>query len=237
MTMRLLLLSNSTSFGGSYLDHYADAIATHFGKLIRRVLFVPYALHNHDAYASKVRTRFNELGYELESVHEARSGPRRAVDVAEAIFIGGGNTFRLLDRLWREDLIESIRRRAVAGIPYMGVSAGSNVACPTIKTTNDMPIVRPPTFLALGLVPFQVNPHYVDPVPGTTHMGETREQRIAEFHEENQADVVGLREGAWLVVDGGRTTLNGANGARLFRRGQPAVEIGNGEVRLESKGG
>jgi dipeptidase E len=228
MTMRLLLISNSTSFGGSYLDHCADAVRAHFGKAVRRVLFVPYALHNHDAYAMKVRMRFNELGYELDSVHDARNGPRRAVDVAEAIFIGGGNTFRLLDRLWREDLIESIRRRALAGMPYMGVSAGANVACPTIKTTNDMPIVQPPTFLALGLVPFQINPHYVDSVPGSTHMGETREQRIAELHEENNADVIGLREGAWLVVQGDTTALHGANGARLFRRGQPATEMEKG---------
>ena len=223
--MRLMLVSNSTSYGGGYLDHCADAVAAFFGPGISRVLFVPYALFDRDAYAAKVRARFAALGYGLDSVHDADGGPVKAVERAEAIFIGGGNTFRLLDALLRESLIEPIRRKVKAGAPYLGTSAGSNVACPSIRTTNDMPIVQPPSFSALDLVPFNINPHYVDPQPGSVHMGETREQRIAEFHEENAPPVVGLREGAWLLVDDDRVTLQGVNGARLFRRGQAPIEL------------
>jgi dipeptidase E len=192
------------------------------------VLFVPYAVFDRDAYATKARVRFEAMGYALDSVHDAYGGPVRAVERAEAIFIGGGNTFRLLDALWRESLIEPIRGRVKAGMPYIGASAGSNVACPSIKTTNDMPIVELRSFSALDLVPFNINPHYLDPLPGSTHMGETREQRIAEFHEENTPPVIGLREGAWLLVEDGTVVLQGVNGARLFRRGQAPVELETG---------
>jgi dipeptidase E len=192
------------------------------------VLFVPYALNDRDAYASRVRARFEALGVALDSVHESPASPSDAVERAEAVFVGGGNTFRLLDALWRHELIEPIRRRVGSGMPYIGSSAGSNVACPSIKTTNDMPIVEPPAFEALGLVPFNINPHYQDPSPGSTHMGETREQRIAEFHEENHPPVVGLREGAWLLVDGQTITLQGSTGARLFRRGHAPTEYAVG---------
>ena len=221
--MRLLLISNSTRFGERYLDHCADAITSLFGSSIQRVLFVAYAIHDRDGYAAIVRARFALMGYEVDSVHDA-DRPAGAVERAQAIFIGGGNTFRLIDALWRHDLIEPIRRRVRSGIPYVGTSAGSNVACPSIRTTNDMPIVQPPSFAALDLVPFNINPHYLDPVLGSTHMGETREQRIAEFHEENVPAVVGLREGAWLHVEGETMMLEGSAGVRLFRRGQPPVE-------------
>ena len=226
--MRLLLVSNSTLHGGGYLDHCAGAIASFLGSSVTRVLFVPYALFDRDAYAAKARARFEQMGYGLDSVHESPDGPVRAVERADALFIGGGNTFRLIDALWRHALVEPIRRRAGAGMPYVGTSAGSNVACPSIRTTNDMPIVEPPTFAALGLVPFNINPHYQDPSPGSTHMGETREQRIAEFHEENTPPVVGLREGAWLLVEDGTVALRGVNGARLFRRGQAPIELASG---------
>jgi dipeptidase E len=230
--VRALLISNSTQFGRGYLDHCADAIALALGRAVRRVLFVPYALFDRDRYAAAVRTRFVQLGYELDSIHDLAGGPLTAVDRAEAIFIGGGNTFRLIDTLWRERLIEPLRRRVAAGAPYLGASAGSNVACPTIRTTNDMPIVQPPSFEALGLVPFQINPHYQDAPPASTHMGETREQRIAEFHEENDVPVVGLREGAWLAIDGPTIALGGSTGARLFRRGHPAMDLLGG-ARLD----
>jgi dipeptidase E len=226
--MRLMLVSNSTLHGGGYLDHCADAIASFLGPFVRRVLFVPYALFDRDGYAAKARVRFAAMGYELDSVHDFPGGSVRAVEQADALFIGGGNTFRLLDALWREALVEPIRRRVSAGMPYVGTSAGSNVACPSIRTTNDMPIVEPPTFLALDLVPFNINPHYQDPMPGSTHMGETREQRIAEFHEENTPPVVGLREGAWLLVEGPAVVLQGVNGARLFRRGEAPAELPSG---------
>src|ERR1044071_3954702 len=168
-----MLVSNSTTHGSGYLDHCAAAISALLGPAIARVLFVPYALFDRDAYAARARVRFEAMGYGLDSVHDAGGGPVRAVERAEAIFIGGGNTFRLLDALWRESLIEPIRHRARAGAPYIGTSAGSNVACPSIRTTNDMPIVQPPSFSALDLVPFNINPHYLDPSPQSTHMGAT----------------------------------------------------------------
>ena len=228
--LRLLLISNSTLHGSGYLDHCADAIASFLGPSVSRVLFVPYALFDRDGYAAKARARFEAMGYGLDSVHDLAGGPVMAVDRAEALFIGGGNTFRLLDALWRHDLIEPIGRRVRAGMPYVGTSAGSNVACPSIRTTNDMPIVQPPSFAALNLVPFNINPHYQDPVPGSTHMGETREQRIAEFHEENPQPVVGLREGAWLLVEDSTVLLNGSTGARLFRRREAPAEFAPGST-------
>ena len=220
---RLLLISTSTVFGTRYLEHA-------FGELrdvlagVRRVLFIPYALKDRDGYAQKAGAAFAEMGLELDSLHGAED-PRRAVEQAEAIFCGGGNSFRLLDALYREGLVEPIRRRALDGMPYTGASAGSNVACLSIRTTNDMPIVQPPTLNALALVPFQINPHYLDPDPGSTHMGETRETRIREFHEENATPVVGLREGAMLRVEGDAVELRGRAGARIFRRGQEPVEV------------
>lgn len=221
MARRLLLISNSTSHGGGYLDHCAAALRD-FLAGVTRVLFVPYALHDLDGYTAKARERYAALGLGLSSVHEA-GDPRRAVAEAEAFFAGGGNTFRLLLRLHDHALLEPIRRRVEAGVPYVGTSAGSNLACPTIKTTNDMPIVQPPSFAALDLVPFQLNPHYLDPAPGSTHMGETREERIREYHEENELPVVGLREGGMLRVEGPRMTLQGS-GARIFLRGEAPFE-------------
>ncbi len=189
-----------------------------------RVLFVPYALKDQDAYAEKARARFAAMGIGLDAIHLAPD-PVEAVEEAAGLFIGGGNTFRLLKSLYDQGLIEPIRRRALGGMPYMGTSAGSNVACLSIRTTNDMPIVYPPSFDSLALVPFNLNPHYLDPDPGSTHMGETRETRIREFHEENEPPVVGLREGAMLRIDGDRAALAGKNGARLFRRGQEPAEL------------
>ena len=153
---------------------------------------------------------------------------REAVAAAEAIFIGGGNTFRLLKSLYGYDLLGAIREQVAAGARYMGSSAGSNVATPSIRTTNDMPITEPPSFAALGLVPFQINPHYLDPEPGSTHMGETREERILQFLEENETPVIGLREGAMLHIANGQCQLKGRSGARLFRRGMEPVEIAPG---------
>lgn len=230
--MRLLLISNSTLHGGGYLDHCAGAIESFVGPRVARVLFVPYALYDRDAYAARARARLRQMGLELDSVHDAASGPLQAIEEAQALFIGGGNTFRLLDALWRHELVDPIRRRVRGGMPYIGSSAGSNVACVTIKTTNDMPIVQPPRLEALNLVPFNINPHYLDPAPGSTHMGETREERIAQFHEENDPPVVGLREGAWLLVDGEAVTLQGSTGARLFRKREPPEEYASG-ARLD----
>ncbi|HVO13443.1 MAG TPA: dipeptidase PepE [Vicinamibacteria bacterium] len=223
MTLRLLLISTSTVFGTRYLEHaFADLRDALSG--VGRVLFIPYALRDRDGYAARAREAFGEMGFQLDSIHQA-ADPRRALQRAEAVFCGGGNTFRLLKTLYDEDLLEPLRERAREGMPYTGASAGSNLACPTIKTTNDMPIVEPPSFAALGLVSFQINPHYLDPEPGSTHMGETRETRIREFHEENETPVVGLREGAMVRGEGDSVQLRGRAGARLFRRGQEPIEV------------
>ncbi|HEX3185758.1 MAG TPA: dipeptidase PepE [Pyrinomonadaceae bacterium] len=219
---RILLISNSTLFGSGYLDHAETEIRDFLGD-IQRVLFVPFALYDRDAYALTARDRFKQMGYELTSVHNA-SDRFKAVAETQAIFIGGGNTFRLLKTLYDQSLLDPIRQRVAQGMPYIGSSAGSNVAGPTIKTTNDMPIVQPPSFDALGLVSFQINPHYLDPDPNSKHMGETREKRILEFLEENDTPVLGLREGAIARFENGSTVLKGSTGARIFRRGQQPIE-------------
>ncbi len=218
----VLLISNSTVYGRGYLDHVESEIRSVLGSA-RRVLFFPFALYDRDAYTATAKTRFDVMGYSLESVHEAKS-PHRAIEETDAIFVGGGNTFRLLKAFQDLDLIEAIRRKVSSGTPYIGSSAGSNVAGPTIKTTKDMPIVQPRSFESLGLVPFQISPHYLDPDPSSQHMGETQEERILQFLEENDAPVVGMREGAWLLVEGCSVMLKGLNGARIFRRGQAPVE-------------
>ena len=220
---RILLISNSTLFGSGYLDH-AEAEIRDFLDDAKRVLFVPFALYDRDAYAASARERFKRMGYELTSVHDRVADRFQAVAETDAIFIGGGNTFRLLKTLYDQLLLGPIRQRVAEGMPYIGSSAGSNVAGPTIKTTNDMPIVQPPSFDALGLVSFQLNPHYLDPDPDSKHMGETREKRIQEFLEENDTPVLGLREGAIARHENGSTILKGSTGARIFRKGQPPVE-------------
>jgi dipeptidase E len=208
---------------------WAEAVRAALGD-IDRVLFVPYALADHDGYVRAMTERGINAGYRLEGIHEF-DDPVSAVREAAAVFVGGGNTFRLLDALYRRELLDPIRERVRGGMPYLGISAGTNVAGPTIKTTNDMPIVQPPSFDALGLVPFQINPHYYSGSnyirEGDTfveHFGETRDQRLAEFHEENETPVVGLWEGGILRVEAGRVSLMGAS-ARVFRRGQPPSDI------------
>lgn len=228
MSKRLLLLSSSRVHGGGYLAH-AEAEIRDFLQDLTRILFVPYALHDRDGYAATARTRFEAMGFQLDSIHNT-ANPKLAVEQAQAMFIGGGNTFRLLKTLYELDLLKTIKGRAESGMPYMGASAGSNVAGLTIKTTNDMPIVQPPSFAALALVPFQINPHYIDADPNSTHMGETREQRLREYLEENEVPVVAIREAAMLHVDGDVVTLKGKARARIFKRGQDPYEIEPGSV-------
>ncbi|MFL6515647.1 MAG: dipeptidase PepE [Chthoniobacterales bacterium] len=223
---QILLISNSTVYGRGYLDHGQEEIRRVL-KSRRTILFFPYALADHDAYAAKVRRRFTAMGYSLESIH-ASDAPKAAVAGADAFFIGGGNTFRLVKALQDLELIERIRDKVRSGTPYIGSSAGSNVAGLTIKTTNDMPIVQPHSFDALALVSFQLNPHFLDSNPNSKHMGETREERIIQFLEENETPVVGLREGAWLTIENSRVTVGGENGARIFRRGQTPNEAETG---------
>lgn len=221
-------MSNSTLHGSGYLDHCQQQITQFFGKDVKRVLFVPYALHDRDGYTKTARNKFKTLGYEVDGIHEA-ADPVEAVRKAEGIFIGGGNTFRLLKSLYDNKVVSEIRKRVLEdGVPYMGSSAGTNVATISISTTNDMPIVYPPTFGAIGLVPFNINPHYLDPDPNSRHMGETREQRITQYHEETDTSVLGLREGCMLLVEGKKATLLGSTKARLFTRGKTCVEYDPG---------
>lgn len=212
--MELLLLSNSTNHGGAMFAHAAEAFAEVAGG--DRVTFVPYALADWDGYADRVTAAFDAFGVEVSSAH--RSGaPDRAILEADVVMMGGGNSFRLLDVLYGLDVIDGLGHRVRAGeTRYMGASAGTNVACPSIRTTNDMPICLPPSFAALGLVPFQINLHYVDRDPDSTFMGESREDRITEFLEENHCPVLAMYEGSWLRVTGETARVTGP--ARLFER-------------------
>ncbi|XP_052095237.1 alpha-aspartyl dipeptidase-like [Mytilus californianus] len=222
---RLLLISNSTLHDGGYLGHCKEQIKQFLSDKVKTVLFVPYALHDRDWYAGKAKEAFTSFGYDVQSIHQ-QPDALGAVNQAQAIFIGGGNTFRLLKTLYDEKIVEAIRKRVLEdGIPYIGSSAGSNVATASIKTTNDMPIVYPPSFDALKLVPFNINPHYIEPDANNTHMGETREQRIKQFHEyEDSPPVLGLREGCMLLVEDKKATLLGKTDAKLFVRGKDPVE-------------
>ncbi len=226
---KLLLISSSRVHGSGFLEHCLVAIDEHL-QPVERILFVPYALAEHDQYAELVATALHPIGVAIDSIHVAEN-PVTAVKQAQAIFIGGGNSFRLLKTLYELELIEPIREAVQSrGIPYMGSSAGTNMACPTIRTTNDMPIVEPPSFEALDLIPFQINPHFVDANPNSTHKGETREHRLAEYLEENQTPVAGLREGSWLKLEGDSCILGGKTGMKLFRRGTPPEEVAAGDV-------
>jgi dipeptidase E len=227
-TSNLLLISNSTVFGRGYLDHVAEAIRETLGNT-RSVLFFPFALHDMDSYATKAAGRLKSMGYELTSIHRIDQGRRRdAVAQAESLFIGGGNTFRLLNALYRDDLLHGIRAKVSQGAPFIGSSAGSIVAGPTIKTTKDMPIVQPPSFDSLGLFAYQISPHFLDPDPDSRHMGETQEERIQQFLEENTTPVIGLREGSFIRQTGGKALLQGPHPARIFRRNHPPEELGAG---------
>ncbi|MBB5155878.1 dipeptidase PepE [Saccharopolyspora phatthalungensis] len=225
--MELLLLSSSMKHGTGFLEHAMPAVAELLAGR-RRLLFVPFAKHDHDLYAAIVQAAVAPLGITVEAIQRA-DDPVAAVRAAEGVFIGGGNTFRLLATLHRLGLLQALREAVRGGMPYLGASAGSNMACPSLRTSNDMPIVEPPSFEAIGLVPFQINPHYQDPDPGSMHQGETREQRIVEFLEDNDVPVLGIREGAWLRVRGYHAELGGSTGARLFTRGAQPRELQPGD--------
>ena len=219
----LLLLSNSTAPGMEFLEHATEAIQAVLGDR-SSLLFVPFASSDPDTYTSIMRQALARVGIEVTSLHQARNLTAAVAD-AQAVFVGGGNSFRLLHALTTVGVLEELRQAAEAGVPYLAASAGTNLACPTIRTTNDMPIVEPRSLAALGLIPFQLNPHYLDPDPRSPHQGETRPTRIEEFLEENDVPVLGLREGAWLQVSGARAMLSGSNTGRLFRRHTGPIDI------------
>lgn len=223
--MRLLLISNSTMPGEPYLDYPKYEIQKFLGNKPVTALFIPYAAvtFSFDTYAAKVEERFSEIGHHIVSIHSLRN-PLAAVKKADAIVVGGGNTWQLVRMMHDKNLMPAIRERVKEGIPYIGWSAGSNVACPTLRTTNDMPIVDPKGFHCMNLVPFQINPHYLDANP-SGHAGETREQRIEEFIEINPGlYVAGLREGSMLKCEDSHLELIGSRNLRIFRKGKPPVE-------------
>ena len=221
MQRRLMLHAGgaSTSARSAVVEHLRGA---------RRAVMIPYAQHLHDDATARFRDWLTPHGVDIIGVHTT-GDPAAAIADADAIFVTGGNTFRLVTALHRLSLIGAVRSAVERGVPYFGASAGANVACPTIRTTNDMPIVQPPSFAAFNLVPFQINPHYIDPPAPETRIGETREERLAEFLEENDATVVALREQSWLEVDGPSMRLRGTGGAVLFRRGAEARQLTGGD--------
>lgn len=226
---KVIIASTSTLFGGTYLDYLLPVLKEHF-KNISNLVFIPFARPDgitHDAYTEKVKPFFKQLNIEVKGIHEFEN-PIDAIQKAEAIFTGGGNTFVLVDMLYKYNLLDAIQRVVENGTPYLGTSAGSNICGLTMNTTNDMPIVYPPSFRTLGLVSFNLNPHYLDPIQGLQHMGETRETRIKEFHQYNSQPVLGLREGSWLEVLGNQITLKGDLSARLFQQGKAPIEIETG---------
>jgi dipeptidase E len=226
VNMKLLLLSNSTNFGESYLDHAKTMIKDFLGK-VNEVLFIPYAIvrASFDEYENKVNEALNPLGIRCVGIHKY-ADPVRAVDEAQSIAIGGGNTFKLLSMLYHYYLIEPLNNKVKSGTPYVGWSAGANVAGTTIRTTNDMPIVEPPSFEALGLVPFQINPHYTEEVI-PNHNGESRMDRILEFIEENpNVYVAGLPEGTALMVEEKKVKLLGDKKIKVFRKMEEIKELG-----------
>jgi dipeptidase E len=226
--VELLLLSNSRTHGRGYLEHARPVLAELLAGA-DRIVFVPYAVRDHDGYTKLVAAGLAPLGVEVVGVHEA-ADPGAAVAAARVVFVGGGNSFLLLKSLRDNGLVEAIGARVRSGaLRYIGSSAGTNMACPRLRTTNDMPIVQPDSFTSLGLVPFQINPHYLDPDPASRHMGETRQERIEEFLEANDVPVLGIREGGWLRVSGDRAVLGGTSGARLFARGAAPREYGVGD--------
>lgn len=228
-SMKLLLISNSTNAGEEYLKYPIAQIGEHL-KGVKEVVFIPYAAvtFSYSEYERKVQNRFNEIGVKVRSIHREKN-PLKAVREAEAICVGGGNTFALTKKMQQQGLMSAILRKIKAGTPYVGWSAGSNVCCPTICTTNDMPIVEPESFKAIGAVKFQINPHYLDANP-EGHAGETREQRIEEYIEANpRRYVVGLREGCMLRLLDGKLELIGSRPMRIFKRGKAAYEVNSGD--------
>jgi len=224
--MRLLLISNSTNAGEAYLDYPKHNIRDFLGAKKVTALFIPYAAvtFSYDEYEEKVRTRFREVGHDVVSIHRFND-PVKAIADAPAIVVGGGNTWMLLKCLRDKKLIAPVRKKVLGGTAYIGWSAGSNVTCPTIMTTNDMPVTAPSSLRAFGLIPFQINPHYLDANPAG-HAGETREQRIQEFIEVNrEVYVAGLREGTMFLLEGRKLSLIGPRNARIFRYGNDPAEV------------
>lgn len=222
----LIIASTSTLHNGSYLEYLLSELTIHFENT-NEIIFIPFARPSgisHDEYTNKVREAFSKINKTVKGLHEFEN-PIEAIENANGIFTGGGNTFLLVSELYRTKVIDTLEQKLKSGTPYLGTSAGSNICGLTMGTTNDMPIVYPPSFRTLGMVPFNINPHYLDPDNNSTHMGETRETRINEFHKFNPQPVIGLREGSWLDVKGNNIILKGNLTARWFVTGKDPIEL------------
>jgi dipeptidase E len=222
----IIIASTSTLHGGNYLEYLLPELQSFFSN-VKQLLFIPYARPSgisHDDYTKKVSEAFNKINISAKGIHEFENQVE-AIENAEGIFTGGGNTFLLVSQLYKNNVIDALEKVVKNGTPYLGTSAGSNICGLTMNTTNDMPIVYPPSFRTLGFVSFNINPHYLDPIEGSTHMGETRETRINEFHHFNPQPVVGLREGSWLAVKGDSVKLKGTLTARIFKRNEKPIEV------------
>ena len=222
----IIIASTSTIHGSGYLEYLLDELKIHF-KSANEILFIPYARPggiSHDDYTEIASKAFKTIGKTIKGLHEFEN-TQEAIQNAQGIFVGGGNTFVLVSQLYKNNILLAIQNAIKKGTPYLGTSAGSNICGLTMHTTNDMPIMYPPSFKTLGLVPFNINPHYLDPIEGSTHMGETRETRIKEFHAFNTQPVIGLREGSWISVEANKLTLKGPLNARIFEYGKAPYEI------------
>jgi len=227
----LIIASTSTIHGGTYLSYLLSEISNFFSET-EEILFIPYARPSgisHDKYTEIASEAFSKIGKKLVGIHTFNS-PIEALKNAKGVFVGGGNTFVLVSQLYKNQVIQPLREAILNGLPYLGTSAGSNICGLTINTTNDMPIVYPPSFKALGVIPFNINPHYLDPDPTSKHMGETRETRIKEFHTQSTVPVVGIREGSWLQVKGDEIILKGEHTARIFEQGKNPFELASRKV-------
>lgn len=233
---KLIIASTSTLYGGDFLDYLLPTLSEHF-KEVATITFIPFARPSgitHDAYTQKAAKAFEKINKKVIGLHTF-DNPLEGLQQAEAFFVGGGNTFLLVKQLHELQLINPLKTAIDNGTPYLGCSAGSNITGLTMGTTNDMPIVQPPSFQTLGILPFNINPHYLDPIEGIQHMGETRATRIHEFHQFNPQPVLGLREGSWLDVKGEQILLKGDLSARLFRKNETPTELPTGSDLSEIK--
>jgi dipeptidase E len=231
---KLIIASTSTIHGSGYLEYLLPTLATFFAN-VKTILFIPYARPggiSYDEYTDIAKKAFATINIGVKGIHQFKNS-KEAIQNAEAIFTGGGNTFELVNQLYKKNIIDDLKQVLENGTPYLGTSAGSNICGVNMKNTNDMPIVYPPSFTTLGIIPFNINAHYLDPIQGSTHMGETRETRIKEFHVFNKVPVLGLREGSWLQILGNVISLEGTHTARLFKQNLEAIELEKGSLKWE----
>ncbi|TCI94999.1 dipeptidase PepE [Tenacibaculum sp. M341] len=224
---KIIIASTSTVHGSSYLAYILPTLSTFFDNTVEEIVFIPYARPSgisYDEYTAKAAEAFDKLDIQVKGIHEF-DNPKEAIQNAQGIFVGGGNTFELVNQLYKNDILFDLKKVVENGTPYLGTSAGSNICGVTMMNTNDMPIVYPPSFKTMELIPFNINAHYLDPNPDSTHMGETRETRIKEYHVYNETPVLGLREGSWLQVTDDTIQLKGEFSARLFRKDKEAIEL------------